>query len=1761
MASESNDSSSTNSYDEDDDDDYDDEERYSLRVRLLSAVDLPPSLSPNVPLCPWFELGLVDGGEEDDDHDENHNHDGGGGGGGKRELHPKWEEEEEEEDEKDDVPKSGEGGDNRSHKKSGGNESEASKLLKKLPSSSIRTSAFKIMTKATNGGGGNGADWNEEYRWNSITNPMESILAVKLCTRLAPESPTTTTATTNPSGPANEHPSSSSSLNLPAPSSSDDSSDLVGIKGLWRKGRLQMEEHRRRTTIGSHSTAGNSREEKAAAVAQFLMKPDSEGMGQQDLVEYQQKWRERRRASDGIEGSSEVEGNRNGAAAAASALEENRSEGLCLGTLLIPLSRLPLENAFSGNGSAAVVERWYQLDGPNLVPSSASSLGDDEEDGDASPGMLHGPRRCPSVLLELTFATAQYLDGAEEEILAEANEDGSKTGLDLTSLQVDEEKENALVRGKAEEEKKIAKEEIKEDAKENGKPKPEDPELDSGIVDFVCIVGARDIGNQRNDDGSKGWVQSTPECCVLERFPPNDEFHVKNGRNTGLIPQAEWFCFPEGCKLWRGATAPSHEDLKAGGVSTSARSSDIASSFDICLGSATSFSWFVLSSNSDDYGSKLVKTYGVVVRFYVPAPKGIDPTQDDFAQTMTVGGVQAGAQKGKSSSGQKRLWVPIGICLSTTLPIVGVVEEILLRMCDAMASQISSGDSSKLLSSNGESAASSKLYDMMQKDLFHLIVNFPKPIPGVVHCSIPFLEGERLHITTAPPNGLPSLPHGGAIASTCRLLGAEGLTLLLAAALTECKILIHSVDVANVAMVAEVISALIFPFTWQLPFIPVLPKDMLEFLEAPLSFFVGIPTICLQYCDRNVLSEIVVVDLDNIASSTDYDGRRGPRTKIPTALPASVSTSISKAVFRLLREEDEIDAQMNAATFPGCRRSARLENESMAERKFRIHVAIQICSLIRGYQECLFFVSASQPVFNRDRFLRQAPALFEDKRPSVLIDNNYSDRTQKILSPRSKRFLSVLVNSQHFHQLLERLSSEETAFFHEVMESIEQEDDAGTGAKSYFSTNFGSSACDEVADKLYDSLERIEQKIPTYRVDRKPRPPGIIRWEEEEDEEFKIDYNFGSGDTYWFEDEEKTPSISFTFSILKPIMTDQDDFSTSSAGVHALSLEYLVELEKNPWRYNNMLQIPIRAHDDKGETKSDEKEVEFIEIRKKTKLRDAIGERRFRAWKIANDHKEDDDIQNTPLIEKSSIDKTFDLSTILSNVPDLPFDGSVTSTQPHVDAKDRDKVRRCLEIAFGSSQNSSSFQENGRDLIADAEAALRNPSAQRYLFSVLSQRNKIEKQRSKRNLDDSKQRAATQQSVSRLELSAFECIVRLCIAVLEACQEEEDYESAYRLLSLTGGFCTITANPGNQADHKTTYMTERINSHSIFADLRLWERVLLLHQKEQQNDRKDDVSESAGDIEQLPTDAADADETADSDSYDAAVSTLYEMVGYGVPAEELARFATRISEEKGWFTTDKGQSLLVLARRLTAKRDEDGEKTGEAGDFNLGKGNVPNVWDRRNSRDMTAEMAELYAEESLVSEDISWAHPSISLFSSERHTGARAFLGTILGGATESQPISGTSHHGNEIKQSSSGDIFNVGGYSGRVAITAMAAFGSTAVVTGGVDGSVFLAHTIHFGADNNEFESNCSSKQSCTSLLHSKSSLINGVKLQWGSQGESDNECVIGAVSCLAASKGSGYRVGGGVDRLSLWVVRTKMKSSHVWTVVGSLLVQRVGG
>ena len=262
-------------------------------------------------------------------------------------------------------------------------------------------------------------------------------------------------------------------------------------------------------------------------------------------------------------------------------------------------------------------------------------------------------------------------------------------------------------------------------------------------------------------------------------------------------------------------------------------------------------------------------------------------------------------------------------------------------------------------------------------------------------------------------------------------------------------------------------------------------------------------------------------------------------------------------------------------------------------------------------------------------------------------------------------------------------------------------------------------------------------------------------------------------------------------------------------------------------------------------------------------------------------------------------------------------------------------------------------------------------------------------------------------------------------------------------------------------------------------------------------------------------------------------SYRYEMVGYNVPAEEVSRFATRISEEKGWFATEKGQALLVLARRLTAKRDEGGdvEKSGAADEFAATATTNTNFVrkDSVPSKDFGVGGSIVEADTSLESEEISWSHPSTCLVSYEKQLGARAYLGNLLGGAAETAHIGTASSHGYRSSKKGVLDA-NSGDYAGRVAITALANFGGSAVVTGGIDGSIFLAHTINFGDDKSDYDFNCASRSTCSSPLHSNERLVNGLQLQWGATGEVvDQESGPGSVTCIAASKGSGYRYGGG--------------------------------
>lgn len=295
----------------------------------------------------------------------------------------------------------------------------------------------------------------------------------------------------------------------------------------------------------------------------------------------------------------------------------------------------------------------------------------------------------------------------------------------------------------------------------------------------------------------------------------------------------------------------------------------------------------------------------------------------------------------------------------------------------------------------------------------------------------------------------------------------------------------------------------------------------------------------------------------------------------------------------MLIDEDDVEEQYGASNFSETRHLPRLDNESIAEMSFRISVAQQICSLIRGYQECLFFVSANQPVFNRDRFLRQAPALFEERPNHDLSPTkSFESPTKRILSPRSKRFLSGLVNTQHFHDLLERLDGEETHFFHEIMESFHS--DTGNLNHDVLASQIhtvGSEQHTELNTTLKDSLEEKERHVPTYHVhrddNRSNNASSIIDQDEDEN---------------MFLNNHESYISSFASVLLKSVHSKSNK---SKEKLNKMTLQQMIEVEKIPWEYCKILNIKLSSLS-KSEVEADDK------VWSKIRLRECMGERKFR---------------------------------------------------------------------------------------------------------------------------------------------------------------------------------------------------------------------------------------------------------------------------------------------------------------------------------------------------------------------------------------------------------------------------------------------------------------------------------------------------------------------------------------------------------------------
>ncbi|XP_038840210.1 C-myc promoter-binding protein [Salvelinus namaycush] len=236
------------------------------------------------------------------------------------------------------------------------------------------------------------------------------------------------------------------------------------------------------------------------------------------------------------------------------------------------------------------------------------------------------------------------------------------------------------------------------------------------------------------------------------------------------------------------------------------------------------FSTFVLTGASGD------KVYGAAIQFYEPYPE--DQLSDRQRSLLGLPGTC------NSSEGTKSVHANKSICLLSHWPFFDSFRNFLTFLYR--------------YSISGPHALP------IEKHISHFMHKVPFPSSQRPRILLQLSPHDSLMLSQPVSSPLPL--SGGRLSTLLLNLGPKNATTLLVLAVTEHKILVHSLRPAVLTSVTEALVSMIFPFHWPCPYIPLCPLALADVLSAPCPFIVGVDS---RYFDLYVPPpDVCCVDLD-----------------------------------------------------------------------------------------------------------------------------------------------------------------------------------------------------------------------------------------------------------------------------------------------------------------------------------------------------------------------------------------------------------------------------------------------------------------------------------------------------------------------------------------------------------------------------------------------------------------------------------------------------------------------------------------------------------------------------------------------------------------------------------------------------------------------------------------------------------------------------------------------------------------------------------
>ncbi|KAG8575009.1 hypothetical protein GDO81_009411 [Engystomops pustulosus] len=264
---------------------------------------------------------------------------------------------------------------------------------------------------------------------------------------------------------------------------------------------------------------------------------------------------------------------------------------------------------------------------------------------------------------------------------------------------------------------------------------------------------------------------------------------------------------------------------------------------------------------------------------------------------------------------------------------------------------------------------------------------------------------------------------GGRFSTLLQNLGPENAVTLLVFAVTEHKILIHSLRPSVLTSVTEALVSMIFPFHWPCPYIPLCPLALADVLSAPCPFIVGIDS---RYFDLyEPPPDVSCVDLDTNTISQSECKRNVSWKILPKKACKNLLNTLSNLYQQLAelqqrpREDALLELAMNDYDFNSGKRLHQLDME--IQEAFLCFMA----SILKGYRAYL-------------RPITQAPS-------ETATDASSLFELQGFLKSRDRshhKFYNMMTKTQMFIRFIEECSfvsdkDASLAFFDDCVEKVD----------------------------------------------------------------------------------------------------------------------------------------------------------------------------------------------------------------------------------------------------------------------------------------------------------------------------------------------------------------------------------------------------------------------------------------------------------------------------------------------------------------------------------------------------------------------------------------------------------------------------------------------------------------------------------------------------------------------------------------------------